>query len=108
MTRLIRFHIRLVLDELALTPIREHQGAVLPQAERDRIRHRLREYQTACAAALRELDATLSPETARITVGAAFGALNSVPLNEGALPRRTVEQLATDLAWRLLGQSREA
>jgi AcrR family transcriptional regulator len=104
LTRLIRFHVRMVLAEPALVPIWEHQEGALPEAERGRIRHLLRDYQSAWTEALRALDPSLSPEVARVTVVATFGTMNNVPLHKSSLPSRALEKLTIELAWRTMGQ----
>jgi hypothetical protein len=105
LTRLVRFHIRVVLDEPALIPIWSHQETALPQAERERFRQQLRDYQRAWADALMGIDPELSPEVARTTVVATFGTINSAPLHSTSLPPRVFEKLVTELAWRTLGQT---
>lgn len=76
---LIEFHLDFALEEPDLIRIQDRDFANLPPAAQRQVRRAQRRYVETWVAVLRDLNADLEEECARVMAHAAFGLLNSTP-----------------------------
>jgi AcrR family transcriptional regulator len=96
---LVRFHVRLVLDDRALVVVYISEERNLPETDRRRARRAQRWYIEEWASLLGPLRPDLSEEGLRTAVHAAIGLINSIGYRRNpGLPRAELEQMLASMA----------
>ena len=94
---LIEWHIEFALSHRALIVVQDRDWSSLPDVARERVRALQRSYVDEWAMQLRQLDRSLTPETARAAAHVVFGLINSTP-HSGLLPDPQMHDLLREMA----------
>jgi hypothetical protein len=94
---LVEWHIEFALEHRALIVVQDRDWSSLPDVARERVRALQRSYVDVWAMQLRQIDRTLTPETARAAAHVVFGLINSTP-HSGLLPDPQMHELLREMA----------
>lgn len=100
--RLVRFHAEFAVDDRSLITVQFRDLVHATPADQATVRHVQGRYVALWTEALRARRPLLDARTARATVQATFGLINSTP-HLGALPRHAAVDLLSAMAIRALG-----
>ncbi len=99
---LIDWHVTFALEHKALIVVQDRDWSALPVEAREKVRDTQRKYVEVWVKQLRGIHPEMAPRTARASVHAAFGLLNSTPHSAFLAPEEMRDLLA-GMAARALG-----